>query len=126
MGLDNKDKDRRRSERVKRTLPAWYRCDADTFTRSVAFSVGEGGASIVTDEDIEPDRGVQVTLKLMGRMVTVPGTAVWKRPADDFSGRYLVGIRFCRDNSSDRRALERWHHLQKLREKMRPGYHRAC
>ncbi len=108
--------ERRRSVRVKRTLPTWYRCAAKTFTRSVAYSVGEGGASIVTGEEIEPEENVHLTFKLQGRMVTVGGRAVWRKPADDFSGRYLVGICFQRNDNPDQRAFDRWHHLQKLSE----------
>lgn len=107
--------DRRGSQRVKKVLPAWYRCHSDTFRRSLACSVGEGGASIWTDEEIFPNQGVCVTLKLWGRLISLRGKAVWTRPAQG-PGRFLVGVQFETRDTANERVLRRWHHTQSMKE----------
>lgn len=113
----DKNAERRGSNRVKRTLPAWYRHTESTFVRSIAFSVGEGGASLVTDRAFGPNDDLKLALKLSGEMVTVCGKAVWHRPADDYSGRYLVGVKFEHRDSPAMRRLSRWHHTEYLKER---------
>ncbi len=115
--------ERRNSDRVKRTLPAWYRQDQGTFNRSVAFAVGANGARLVTECQIERNQAVNVTLKLDGQMVSVAGKAVWNQPADNYSGRFLVGVQFDIQRAGDLRHFHRWHHTQKMKEELAD---RAC
>lgn len=110
--------DRRNSDRVKRTLPAWYRQDNGAFARSIAFAVGADGARIITEGQIERNHAVNVTLKLDGQMVSVAATAVWNQPADNYSGRYLVGVQFDMERGGDARRFQRWHYTQRRKEEL--------
>lgn len=68
------------------------------FTRT--RTIGEGGCSVKSPQDIGYLSLMKVSISLSGRVVTADGRAVYQLPQGD--GSYEVGIEFLRVSSEDR------------------------
>lgn len=119
MQTTHQPQDRRASARVQHTLTAWYRAGEPTFRRGVALDICETGARLWTETPVGEDDELSVTLKLPSGHVTLPARRVWQRP----SGRsgYQVGVAFPQAETSNSRALSRWHYRQWLLQRLDRG-----
>jgi len=66
-------------------------------------SLGEGGCSFRSEEDIGYLSLMKVCISLAGHVVTADGRAVYQLPQD--SGGYEVGVEFLRVSSEDRQHI---------------------
>ena len=66
-------------------------------------SIGEGGCSFSSPNDIGYLSLMKVSISLAGRVVTADGRAVYQLPKGD--GGYEVGVEFLRVSSEDRLHL---------------------
>lgn len=97
---------RRRLQRVEKSLPAWYRFDQCTFRRGSVLDVSEGGARLTSPEAM-PDGDVHVTIKLAEQHLTYVARPAWQRALPNGKG-YVVGLRFTEAAVVDSGRLSRW------------------
>ena len=66
-------------------------------------TIGEGGCSFASPQDIGYLSLMKVSISLAGRVVTADGRAVYQLPAGN--GGYEIGVEFLRVSSEDRLHL---------------------
>ena len=81
------------------------------------LNVSESGILLETQEPIEPNGTIELTIGLEDNLVTIEGETIHCRPTPDH--RYSTGIRFSQMNDNARAVLDRYIQLFEERQQKR-------